>query len=149
MVGGDFNMLRYVHEKSNVSNYTIWMDMFNSFIIDTALSEIIRWGTRFTWTNKQANPIGSILDRVFISKEWEQKFPKVKVSILTRVGSNYCPLLLDDDAKLDQPKRGGVIFETTWLSQPNFKKHIIEKWPKRRDEGIQDFWKRMKKNLCS
>jgi hypothetical protein len=109
MVGGDFNMLRYVHEKSNVSDYTIWMDMFNSFIIDTALTEIIRWGTRFTWINKQANPIGSILDRVFISKEWEQKFPKVKVSILTRVGSNYCPLLLDDDAKLDQPKMGVYI----------------------------------------
>jgi hypothetical protein len=37
--------------------------------------------------------------------------------------------------------------EPVWLSQPNFKKNLIEKWPKRRDEGIQDFWKRLKKEL--
>jgi hypothetical protein len=42
MVGGDFNLIRYVHEKSNGSEYTIWMDMFNSFINDAALIEIVR-----------------------------------------------------------------------------------------------------------
>jgi hypothetical protein len=42
MVGGDFNLIRYVHEKSNGLEYTIWMDMFNSFINDAALIEIVR-----------------------------------------------------------------------------------------------------------
>jgi hypothetical protein len=56
-------------KKSNGSKYTIWMDMFNSFINDTALIKIIRGGSRFTWTNKQNNSIRSVLDRVFASKE--------------------------------------------------------------------------------
>jgi L-rhamnose isomerase len=62
------------------------------------------------------------------------------------VGSDHCPLLLDDGTKIDQFKRG-FRFEPAWLSQPNFKKNLTEKWTKRRDEGIQDFWKRLKKEL--
>jgi hypothetical protein len=41
MVGCDFNLIRYIHEKSNGSEYTIWMDMFNSFINDATLIEIV------------------------------------------------------------------------------------------------------------
>jgi hypothetical protein len=37
--------------------------MFNSFIEDTTLREIKRVGGRFTWTNKQRNPVMSNLDR--------------------------------------------------------------------------------------
>jgi hypothetical protein len=36
LVGGDFNMIRFMHEKSNGSEYTIWMDMFNTFINDNS-----------------------------------------------------------------------------------------------------------------
>jgi hypothetical protein len=106
MVGGYFNLLRFVHEKSNESEYTIWMDMFNSFINDTTLIEIVRGGSRFTWTNKQSNPIRSVMDTVFVTKEWEQKFPKVKLMTLTRVGFDHCPLILDDGTGNDQIKRG-------------------------------------------
>jgi endonuclease/exonuclease/phosphatase family metal-dependent hydrolase len=81
VVVGDFNMIRFVHEKSNGSEYIIWMDMFNSFINDTALIEIIRGGSRFTWTNKQANPIKCVLDRVFVSKDWEHKLPKARTQV--------------------------------------------------------------------
>jgi hypothetical protein len=67
--GEDFNMIRYSHEKSSGSDHTIWMDMFNSFINDTAMKEVIRGGSRFTWSNKQENLVRSILDRIFISRE--------------------------------------------------------------------------------
>jgi hypothetical protein len=53
MVGGrDFNMIRYPHEKSSGSENIVWMDMLNSFINDSTLIELIRGGSRFTWTNK-------------------------------------------------------------------------------------------------
>jgi hypothetical protein len=87
-----------------------------------------------------------VLDRVFVSREWEQKFPKVEVSTLTRVGSDHCPLLMDHETTIHQPKRG-FRFEAAWLSQQDFKKHLTKKWPQRKDEGVQDFWKRMKKEL--
>jgi hypothetical protein len=66
-------------KKSSESDYTIWMDMFNSFIHDTAMIEVVRGGSRFTWTNKQENPISSNLDIILISREWEQKYTKVKM----------------------------------------------------------------------
>jgi hypothetical protein len=52
VVAGDFNLLRHVHSKSNGSDYTMWMDMFNYFMNDTTLIEVVRGGSRFTWTNK-------------------------------------------------------------------------------------------------
>jgi hypothetical protein len=139
-------MIRFVHVKSNGSEYTIWIDIFNSFNNDTTLIEIIRGGNRFTWTNKQNNPFRSGLDSVFVSKEWEQKISKVRLMTLTRVGSNHCPLLLDDGARNDQIKRG-LRFEIAWLSQNEFRRKLIEKWPARRGESIQYFWKRLKKEL--
>jgi hypothetical protein len=122
------------------------MDMFNCFINDTSLIEIIRGGSRFTWTNKQNNPIRSVLDGVFVSKEWEQKIPKVKMQTLTRVGSDHCPLHVDDRISKDHIKRW-FRFEVAWLSQNEFRRKIIEKWSVRRGESTQDFWKRLKKEL--
>jgi hypothetical protein len=87
-----------------------------------------------------------VLDRVFVSKEWEQKYPKVKLMTLTRVGSGHYPLLLDDGTRNNQFKRC-FKFETSWISQGEFKKNLLEKWPIRRDEKVQDFCKRMKKEL--
>jgi hypothetical protein len=139
-------MIRFVHEKNNDSDYTIWMDMFNNFINDTALINIVRGDSMFTWTNKQNNPIRSVMDRVFVSKEWEQKFPKVKLMTLTRVGSDHCPLLLDDGTRDDLIKRG-FRFEVVWLSQGGFREKLIGRWPVSRGEDIQDFWKRMKKEV--
>jgi hypothetical protein len=76
-----------------------------------------------------------VLDRVFVTREWDQKFPKVRLYTLTRVGSNHCPLLMDDGTTIHQPKRG-FRFETAWLSQPDFKKHLLRSGHK---EGTREF----------
>jgi hypothetical protein len=68
----------------------------------------------------------------------------VKLTTLTRVRSDHCPLLLDDGSIMVQPKRG-FRFEPTWISQEGFKRSLIEKWPERRGKTIRDFWKIMKK----
>jgi polyhydroxyalkanoate synthesis regulator phasin len=65
---------------------------------------------------------------------------------LTRVGSDHCPLLLDDETRNDQIRRG-FRFEIAWLSQNEFRRKLTEKWLARRGEIIQDFWKRLKKEL--
>jgi hypothetical protein len=90
LMGGDFNIIRYSHEKSTCTGHTVWMDMFNSFINDTTLIELVRGGSRFTQTNKQTNPVRSNLDMILVNKEWGQQYPKVRVLTLTRVGSCRC-----------------------------------------------------------
>jgi hypothetical protein len=75
---------------------------------------------------------------VFASKEWEQRYTKVKLMAFTRVGSDHCPLLLDDGIKNEQFKRG-FKFKIAWLSHGGFKEKLSEKWPARRGESIQYF----------
>jgi endonuclease/exonuclease/phosphatase family metal-dependent hydrolase len=98
-------MIRYLHEKSCGSEYTVWMDMFNNFINDTVLIELVRGGSGFTWTNKRENPIRSNLDRVLVNRAWEQHFPKLRVRALTRIGSDHNPILVDDEREEVKIKR--------------------------------------------
>jgi hypothetical protein len=131
-------MITYYHENSSGVVHNMWMDTFNSFIVDTAVREIKRGGSRYTWINKHKNPVMSNLDRFFVSKEWEQKYPKVFVRTLVRVGSDRNPILLNDG--VDSVQRQRLFrFEKAWL--------LIEKWPKRMDEEVRSYWKRMKKTL--
>jgi hypothetical protein len=97
------------------------MAMFNTFINDTALIELVRGGSRFTWINKQVNPIRSNLDMVLVNKEWEQHFPKVRVRSLTRIGSHNNPILVEDREGDSKIKRG-FVFEAAWLANEEFKK---------------------------
>jgi hypothetical protein len=131
-------MIRYSHEKSTGSDYTVWMNMFNRFINDTALIELVRGGSRFTWTNKQDDPIRSNLDRVLVNKAWEQHFPKVRVRSLTTIGFDHNPILVDDGGEDVKTKRG-LIFEAACLSSDDFKRQLREKWPVREGEEIQEY----------
>jgi endonuclease/exonuclease/phosphatase family metal-dependent hydrolase len=158
IIGGDFNMIRYIHEKSLGTKYTIWLDMLNNFINDTKIIELIRGGSLFTWTNKQQNPIrsnldkifvskswdqhylrtrvmtmtrvGSNLDRIFVSKSWDQHYLRTRVMTMTRVGSDHNPLILDNG---EQVERGKKMFrmESAWLGNTKFKNHLLQRWPER------------------
>uniref|UniRef100_A0A452XJQ0 Endonuclease/exonuclease/phosphatase domain-containing protein n=1 Tax=Aegilops tauschii subsp. strangulata TaxID=200361 RepID=A0A452XJQ0_AEGTS len=72
---GDFNLISWASDKSSPNVDRVRMRLFNDCIADLALREIARLGARFTWMNKQADPIRSVLDRVFVSAQWEVMFP--------------------------------------------------------------------------
>jgi endonuclease/exonuclease/phosphatase family metal-dependent hydrolase len=54
------------------------------------------------------------LDKVLISRVWEQKYLMVRVSTLTRIDSDHNPLLLDTRSN---KKMMGFRFEPAWLTQ--------------------------------
>lgn len=70
------------------------MHMFDDYIADLALRKITLVGARYTWTNRQVDPIQSVLDQVLVSVEWEMCFPLCGLRALTRIGSDHTPLLL-------------------------------------------------------
>ena len=70
------------------------MQMFNDCIADLGLRELDRIGDRFTWTNRQADPTLSVLDRVLVSPEWELRCPLASLRAITHIGSDHVPLLL-------------------------------------------------------
>lgn len=72
-IGEDFNLVRYVLEKSK-NKQSINMNLmvtFNNWEVDLELMELQRVGTSITWTNKQLDPTWCVLDRVLVSLEWE------------------------------------------------------------------------------
>ncbi|KAE8790479.1 hypothetical protein D1007_35250 [Hordeum vulgare] len=93
VVAGDFNLIRWACDKSSPNVDRVRMRLFNDCIADLALREIARVGARFTWSNKQADPIRSVLDRVFVSAQWAVMFPLCSLKVVTRIGSDHMPLL--------------------------------------------------------
>lgn len=57
VMGGDFNLVREIKDKSSNQGDRRLIDLFNSFIEKNNLREINRCGAKYTWTNKQLKPI--------------------------------------------------------------------------------------------
>lgn len=74
LLGGDFNLIRRMEEKSSGNVNAHMMEAFNEMISVTELKEIQRSGSRYTWSNKQKPPIMCVLDRILVSNTWEDKF---------------------------------------------------------------------------
>jgi hypothetical protein len=119
VVAGDFNLIRTPDDKSSAILDIPRMRMLNDCIVDLALREITRIGARYTWTNKQVDPVRSVQDRAFLSVEWEVAFPLFSLRALTRIGSDHSPLLLSPGGS-SPPRLNRFPFENFWLSQPGF-----------------------------
>ncbi|KAK1669324.1 hypothetical protein QYE76_057483 [Lolium multiflorum] len=113
IMGGDFNLIRAAEDKNNSNLNWPLMDLFNANIAAWALREIPRTGARFTWTNRQLNPVRSALDRVFVSPSFEALFPLCSLSAETSLGSDHTPLVFDTGEGL--PVRSNrFFFEASW-----------------------------------
>jgi hypothetical protein len=94
MMGGDFNLLRLAEEKNNDNLNWPPINLFNEHIASWAPREIPRTWERYTWTNRQLNPVRSVLDRFFISPASEMFFPLCSVVAETSLGSDHTPWFL-------------------------------------------------------
>jgi hypothetical protein len=77
--------------------------------------------------NKQLNPVRSVLDRVFISPQWETAFPLLSLAAEPSIGSDHTPLVFATGTDL-APKASRFFFENAWLTLPGFKDMIQAKW---------------------
>ncbi|KAK1686874.1 hypothetical protein QYE76_047722 [Lolium multiflorum] len=130
VVGGDFNLIRGLGDKSYDNINWPRVRQFNDAIASLSLRELNRTGARFTWTNKQLSPICSALDRVFVSTSWETLFPLCSLTAVTRVGSDHNPLLLDDVhcemPSPTPPRVGANLGRQTREARDNLLSHIKE-----------------------
>jgi endonuclease/exonuclease/phosphatase family metal-dependent hydrolase len=60
-------------------------------------------GGMFTWTNNQENPTLEKLDRVLVTKEWEDIFPRASVNRLPREISDHNPLIISNGKRDNLP----------------------------------------------
>ncbi|KAK9934053.1 hypothetical protein M0R45_021214 [Rubus argutus] len=125
-LGGDFNVVRFVSEKSNGGRTTRSMQDFNDFIRETSLCDPNLHGAEFTWSNLRENVIWCRLDRFLFSTDWEALFPNTRQLALTRVTSDHCPILLDTICVKWGPTP--FKFENMWLEHPSFKENFRNWW---------------------
>jgi exonuclease III len=126
VVGGDFNLIRRLQDKSNEVVNWPRIRRFNDAIAAMTLRELNRAGARFTWTNNQLDPIRSVLDRVFVSPSWEAMFPMCTLSAITRIGSDHNPLLLDDGS-MGIKRQARFFFQTWWFGVAGFENMLKPK----------------------
>ncbi|KAM0894533.1 hypothetical protein ACQ4PT_024480 [Festuca glaucescens] len=138
VVAGDFNLIRSPEDKSSTRVDIPRMRMFNDCLADLALREITRVGARFTWSNNRIDPVQSVLDRVFVSVEWEMEFPLCSLRAATRIGSDHSPLLLCSGGSAP-PRLNRFHFENFWLRQPGFAEAVGGKWERAADSPPRVF----------
>jgi len=77
LIIGDFNLTRIAAERNNQSFNLPLANTLNDTIHDLGLNleEVSLAGKRFTWTNRQPNPILARLDHAFTNLDHNMSFP--------------------------------------------------------------------------
>lgn len=94
ILAGDFNLVRWLTDRSgNQRNFNL-MQLFNDFISDAGLVDTLLKNRKFTWTSKRPDPVFSKIDRVLTSAEWTLVYPVITLEALEILISDHTPLLL-------------------------------------------------------
>lgn len=94
IIAGDFNLVRWLTDRSALQRSYSLMDGFNKFITDTGLIDIPLRNRVFTWSSKRPQPVFSKLDRVFSSLEWMTSYPVITLEASEIIVSDHSPLIL-------------------------------------------------------
>lgn len=91
-----------------------------------------------------------MLDRIFVSLDWEDCFPNETISTLSFFGSDHCPLLLQLINNIAQPPPV-FRFDPEWVLNAEFVTLVHKWWDEKPILPTGDFvfqWKHLKrKNL--
>ena len=125
-VGGDFNIVRFSHEKFPQERATRSMRRFDEFIKEAELRDIPLVNGKFTWLNFREVAAKSRIDRFLFSNGWEGMLKEVRQEIGLRVCLDHFPLILDT-----APVSWGSTpfrFENMWLGHPTFRQECEMWW---------------------
>ena len=112
-VGGDFNAIFYLEERSKGGRTHNSMRRFFDILNDLGLRDLPLQGGPYTWRGGLKCRSKSRLDRFVVSAYWESHCYKVMQSCLPRPVSDHCPILLDSDGVRMGPSP--FRFELMWL----------------------------------
>lgn len=94
IIGGDFNLVRWLIDRSGNQRCFRLMELFNDLIRDLQLVDVPLTNRRFTWCNNRPDPTHSKLDRMFISPDLSLQFQLVSLKALEMLTSDHAPLSL-------------------------------------------------------
>lgn len=126
MIMGDFNYIRYPHNRNTgIGDFNHKME-FNEAISILALFEIPLKVRNYTWSNMQDSPLLEKLDWVFTSECWSHNFPNTLVQPLSEPISDHTPYVVSVGTCI--PKAQLFRFEFSWLEHQDFKEVVQNIW---------------------
>lgn len=95
-IGGDFNSIRFEHDRSGVSSVINRRDIrqFDDFISNTNLVDLPLHGRKYTWYRSNGS-CKSRLDRFLVNNVWLNRWPNSVQRGLPRLVSDHCPITLE------------------------------------------------------
>jgi hypothetical protein len=124
---GDFNLIKNAQDKSNNNLNLRLMGSFRAAIDDLELREFPLLGRLFTWCNERESSTHTRIDRCFMTKEWELKYPQYQLSLGSTRISDHCPLFIK---RMQVNKFRGFRFEAYWLKMEGFYEVVQGAWDK-------------------
>lgn len=95
LIMGDFNLIRRPEDRNKEGGDPQEMFLFNEAISNLGLVEIPLQGRRFTWTNKQTEPLLERLDWFFSSASWTLRYPNTVARSLIMETSDHWPWVIE------------------------------------------------------
>ncbi|XP_078153111.1 uncharacterized protein LOC144548310 [Carex rostrata] len=126
MLMGDFNVVRWMSDRSGVMEEFQLMDRYNEFIDLLQLLEVPLQNRNYTWSSKRPEPSFSKLDRLFLSTEWSSRFPSISLQALEMAVSDHVPLLLCCKQLQTSPKPPRL--EKAWFQYPFLREVVNHNW---------------------
>jgi hypothetical protein len=126
LVVGDFNLIRSRANRNKPGGNVQKMFAFNEAISNLRLVEIPLRRCKYTWTNKQQNPLLERLDWFFTSNAWTTALPNTYASTLSRDTSDHTPCLIIVATKV--PRSQIFKFENYWLQHDQFMAILQHGW---------------------
>ncbi|XP_020688765.1 uncharacterized protein LOC110104129 [Dendrobium catenatum] len=132
IVGGDFNCILAQADKKGGRpfSFTTAAKGMSEFMAANGLIDPGFSGPAFTWTNNKdaGSHISSRLDRFLISSSILDAFQELRVSHLTRIASDHCPILCIVSLGRQRARSYWIKFEDVWASLPRAWQLVAEKW---------------------
>lgn len=126
LVAGDFNLIYKEQDKNNDHLNRRMMLRFRRALNHMAVKEVTMVGRKFTWSNGQANPTLTRIDRIFITPSWENIYKDPVILPQSPSISDHCPLLLLP--MMNDHKSTRFRFESFWVSMPGYLTCVQQHW---------------------
>ncbi|XP_074266232.1 uncharacterized protein LOC141588700 [Silene latifolia] len=126
VVMGDFNILRYSHEKiGNLPAHLPDMLDFNNCLSSCGLDDMQGTENDFTWFNKQdpSTRVYSKLDRILVNGDWLLTFTQTAAQFLPPGVSDHCPAFID--FPWDPDPRSDLNSLICWIDHPDFHHRVL------------------------
>ncbi|XP_016178406.1 uncharacterized protein LOC107620802 [Arachis ipaensis] len=135
---GDFNEIVQVEERLGATSLPWSVAEFKSWVHDMELMDLVLSDRRFTWFRGQSC---SRIDRVLVSLEWLEEFPKTRLQGSPRGLSDHCPMIMNVTRLGGEPRPFRSL--DSWFTHDGFLRMVKEEWRSLREIQFMDKLKAM------